>query len=128
VLQEAGYRITAVSSSVEALDQFRTRSFDLVVTGYKMPKMSGIELIEQIRLLNAVVPVILISGYADALGLDSQSTGADVVIQKSANEVSHLLRAVARLVKRKTPRKPAGSQSSIRRAAAPRTPRVRKSG
>ncbi len=123
VLEEAGYRITAASSSAEALDQFRDRYFDLVITDYKMPKMSGTELIGQIRLHNATIPVIMISGYADALGLDSRSTGADVVIQKSANEVSHLVRAVARLVKRKTPKKPPGSQSGGGRKV--RTPRSR---
>lgn len=120
VLEEAGYQITAAASSAEALEHFHSRGFDLVITDYKLPKMSGPELIVQIRLHNAAVPVIMISGYADALGLDSRSTGADVVIQKSANEVSHLVRAVARLIKRKAPKKPPVSQSTRRGTA--RTP------
>ncbi|MCC7500017.1 MAG: response regulator [Bryobacterales bacterium] len=111
VLEEAGYRITATASPAEALEKFREQAFDLVITGYKLPKMNGIELIGQIRSHCATVPVIMISGYADALGLDSRSTGADIVIQKGANEVSHLVRAVARLAKRKAARKPPASQS-----------------
>lgn len=118
ILEEAGYHITAAPSSAEALEQFRSHCFDLVITDYKLPKMSGPELIVQMRLHNAAVPVIMISGYADALGLDSRSTGADIVIQKSANEVSHLVRAVARLMKRKTPKKPPVSQSARRRTVS----------
>ena len=118
VLEEAGYRITAASSSSEALEYFCSRPFDLVITDYKLPQMSGVELIREIRLHNAATPVIMISGIADALGLDSRSTGADIVIQKSANEVSHLVRAVARLVKRKAAKKPAASQTSTRRTTS----------
>jgi hypothetical protein len=57
------------------------------------------------------LPVILISGFVDALGLSEQNTGADVVIQKSHNEVSHLVRAVARLLNRKSPKKPAAGET-----------------
>jgi hypothetical protein len=48
----------------------------------------------------------------DALGLSEGNTGADVVIQKSANEVSHLVRSVGRLLRRTPPRKTAGSQAA----------------
>jgi hypothetical protein len=56
------------------------------------------------------VPVILISEFVDALGLNEENTGADAVIQKSANEVSHLIRAVGRLLRRKPAKKPAQSE------------------
>ncbi len=107
VLEELGYRISTASNGVEALEQFGRHKFDLVVTDYKMPRMDGMELIVRLRKLAADVPVILISGFVDALGLSEGSTGADVVIQKSANEVSHLVRSVARMLRRK---KQAGSE------------------
>ena len=46
---------------------------------------------------------MLVSGFVDTLGLNEASTGADAVIQKSANEVTHLVRAVNRLLRRKKP-------------------------
>jgi hypothetical protein len=56
---------------------------------------------------------VLVSGYVDTLGLNEVSTGADVVIQKSANEVSHLVRSVNRLLRRKSPpKKPAIAQAA----------------
>jgi CheY-like chemotaxis protein len=110
VLEELGYLITTAGSAQEALEQFARRSYDLIVTDYKMPKMNGKELIERVRKQAPSIPVILLSGFVDAIGLDEKSTGADVVIQKSANEVAHLVRAVKRLAARKPPRKPAANE------------------
>ncbi len=114
VLEELGHRIATASNGVDALEQFGTRRFDLVVTDYKMPRMDGLELIVGLREIAPDLPVILISGFVDSLGLNEESTGADVVIQKSANEVSHLVRAVARLLRKKPVRKPAASIESGR--------------
>jgi CheY-like chemotaxis protein len=114
VLEELGHRIATASNGVDALEQFGSRRFDLVVTDYKMPRMDGLELIVGLREIAPDLPVILISGFVDSLGLNEESTGADVVIQKSANEVSHLVRAVGRLLRKKPARKPAGSVESGR--------------
>ena len=113
VLEELGHRIATACCGVDALALFEEQKFDLVVTDYKMPRMDGLELIAKIRAVRPELPIILISGFADTLGLDEESTGADAVIQKSANEVSHLMRAVNRLLrKRVASRKPAAAQRS----------------
>jgi CheY-like chemotaxis protein len=103
VLEELGHRITTASSGAEALELFSRQKFDLVVTDFRMPKMDGLELIVRLRKSAPEIPIILISGFVDALGLSESSTGADVVIQKSANEVGHLVRSVGRLLRRKKP-------------------------
>jgi CheY-like chemotaxis protein len=112
VLEELGHRITTASSGAEALEQFGKHAFDLVITDFRMPKMDGLELIVRLRKQSPEVPIILISGYVDALGLSETTTGADVVIQKSANEVGHLVRSVGRLLRK---RKPAGSERSAKK-------------
>jgi ATP-dependent Lon protease len=114
VLEELGHSIWTAANGVDALEQFASRKFDLVVTDYKMPRMDGLELIAGLRKTSPELPVILISGFVDALGLSEENTGADVVIQKSANEVSHLVRSVARLLRRKPVKKPAGSEGAQR--------------
>jgi CheY-like chemotaxis protein len=111
VLEELGHRITTASNGADALEQFGDRKFDLVVTDYKMPRMNGLELIVGLRKIAPDLPVILISGFVDSLGLNEETTGADVVIQKSANEVSHMVRAVARLLRKKPAKKPAASEA-----------------
>jgi CheY-like chemotaxis protein len=112
VLVELGHRITTASSGAEAMEQFVRHAFDLVITDFRMPKMDGLELIVRLRKHAPEVPIILISGYVDALGLSETSTGADVVIQKSANEVGHLVRSVGRLLRKK---KPAASERSAKK-------------
>jgi CheY-like chemotaxis protein len=115
VLEELGHRIVTASSGVEALQQFGSHKFDLVITDYKMPRMDGLELISRLRKQSPELPIVLISGYADALGMSEDSTSADAVIQKSANEISHLVRSVNRLLKKKSsPKKPASPETSLR--------------
>lgn len=98
---------------------FSKQHYDLVVTDFRMPDMDGVELINRLRALRPDLPVVLISGFVDVLGLDEQSTGANTVIMKSANEVQHLIRAAGRILK--SPRKPVASDrpaSSPRRKAS----------
>jgi CheY-like chemotaxis protein len=111
VLEELGYQISTAANGEDALEHFGRQKFDLVVTDFKMPKMDGTELIARLRKRTPELPIVLISGYVDALGLSEQSTGADAVIQKSANEVAHLVRAVARVLRQPT-RKPPGAEGS----------------
>jgi two-component system, OmpR family, response regulator CpxR len=112
VLEELGHRIATASSGTDALDQFAHLKFDLVVTDFRMPRMDGVELIHRLRSLTPDLPIILLSGYVDSMGLSEEGTGADVVIQKSANEVAHLVRAVNRLLKRKPAKKPVSGEAA----------------
>jgi CheY-like chemotaxis protein len=116
ILEQAGYSVCAASTPEVGLAHFESSDWDVVITDYRMPGMTGAQLIERIRALRPSTPVILISSVADVLGLSQHNTGADAVIPKTANEVQHMLRAVARLV---TPRKPVG-----RHRAAPASARA----
>ena len=109
ILEEVGCQVTTASSGEQAWEQFTGSRFELVVTEYRLRKMTGADLIQKIRSHDATVPVILLSGYVEAFGLTEASTGADVVLPKGPNEVAHLIRAVSRLLK-PAGRKPAASQ------------------
>jgi CheY-like chemotaxis protein len=116
VLEELGHKIHLASNGADALEQFSHHKFDLVVTDYKMPRMDGMELIARLRKLSPRILIVMVSGFVDALGLNEASTGADAVIQKSANEVTHLVRAVNRLMRRKKPASGAGGLKAKRQA------------
>lgn len=45
-----------------ALEILAGRRFDLVITGYHMPKMNGLELLDRIKIKSPDLPVILMSG------------------------------------------------------------------
>jgi CheY-like chemotaxis protein len=119
LLEEQGYRIATANDGEEALKLFRSLRPQVVVTDYRMPNMDGGELIRQIKNTDPATAVILLSGFVDILGLTEQSTGADVVIAKSASEVPKLLRAVDRVLNRRPQRKPAARQHGA--AARPRS-------
>jgi PAS domain S-box-containing protein len=65
-LEEMGYRVTAHGSSIEALEDFRSRpaDFDALLTDNSMPGMTGVALAEQIVALRPGLPVLLMSGLA----------------------------------------------------------------
>jgi CheY-like chemotaxis protein len=118
VLEEQGYAIVTANTPEDGLTEFGNTHFDVVVTDYRMPKMNGAQVIAEIRRQRPAMPIVLVSGMVDALGLNEQNTGADVVIAKSATEIPHLIRAVNRLAKKLTPKKPARSQSGRSRLQA----------
>jgi FixJ family two-component response regulator len=77
-----------------------------------MSPMDGLELIKNMREAAIKTPVILLTGFADNLGLRTDSTGADVVVQKSANELTNLLRHAKKLLN--PPRKPVKKHTAAR--------------
>jgi CheY-like chemotaxis protein len=83
-----------------------------------MPRMDGVELIKRIRSAQTGARIILLSGFVEPLGLTEQSTGADVVIVKSAGEVGQLTRSVKRMLSQSPARKPASSAEAAARPQA----------
>jgi CheY-like chemotaxis protein len=116
VLEELGYRVVSAKCGSEALRLAEKEALDLVITDYRMSPIDGLELITRLREKNFAKPIILLTGFAENLGLRPDATGADVVIQKSANEIVTLVRHTKRLLA--SPRKPVSSYS---RKAFPRS-------
>ena len=108
VLEELGYQVFSATSGKDALKTIEQRACDLVVTDFKMTPMDGLELIVKLRENDFKKPIILLTGFAESLGLKPENTGADVVLQKSSNEVATLVRHAKRLLA--IPKKPARSQ------------------
>jgi CheY-like chemotaxis protein len=119
VLQEVGYTVVSAHCGLEALKTAGEQDFDLVITDFKMEPMDGLELIAQLRERNFENPIILLTGFAESLGLRAENTGANIVMQKSAHEVPNLVRHAKRLLQ--TPRKPVRSQGSTKKSTRTRS-------
>ena len=65
ILSYEGYKIEEASDGEEGLKKFSTTTFDVVLCDIKMPKMDGIEFLEKARMINADVPIIVISGHGN---------------------------------------------------------------
>jgi len=67
ILETLGYQVTATTSSLDALEIFRTRphAFDLVITDMTMPSLTGSELAREVTALRSDTPIILSTGFSD---------------------------------------------------------------
>ncbi len=68
-LKGLGYEVIATTSSREALDLFKAEPerFDLVITDYTMPHLTGIDLANQLLTIRGDIPIILCTGHNDAV-------------------------------------------------------------
>ena len=100
MLERQGFRVSAYTAPQEALAAARANpdQFDLVVTDYKMPGLSGLELAHALREIRPDLPVVLASGYiTEELRAKAPDAGIRELIYKP-NTVEDLCEAVARLV------------------------------
>jgi PAS domain S-box-containing protein len=65
MLEDLGHTVIEASSGGQALDLLREERVDLVITDQAMPKMTGTQLIEEIKSEWPDIPVILATGYAE---------------------------------------------------------------
>ena len=65
MMEHLGFSVLAVSSPVEALEEFRKhpKAFDMVITDLTMPEMTGIELAREVHEISPSLPVALMTGY-----------------------------------------------------------------
>jgi len=69
LLEELGYRVTAIPDGVQAvsLSNEELDDVDVLISDYAMPLMSGSEIIRQLRAKRSTLPAIIITGHADAI-------------------------------------------------------------
>jgi CheY-like chemotaxis protein len=68
-LKRLGYVVTRCEQSEDALARFRQtpHDFDLIITDWAMPGMSGTELVSAIQAVRRDIPMLLMSGFVGAL-------------------------------------------------------------
>ncbi|MCO6176312.1 response regulator transcription factor [Flavobacterium sp. NRK F10] len=60
-LEEEGFTITTAINGVEGLEKALHSSFDLILLDWMMPKMSGLEVCQNIRKQNTTVPILFLT-------------------------------------------------------------------
>jgi len=72
MLERLGYRVTARTNSLEALDLFRQTpdDFDLVITDMTMPDMTGDVLAQKLISIRPDIPIIACTGYSERINPD----------------------------------------------------------
>ena len=88
LLGEAGYEVLTAPSAIEAVKVAAASDLDLVLTDMKMPKMSGIELLEKLQQLYPGLPVIIMTAFGTVeKAVSAMKKGAfDYILKPFKNE------------------------------------------
>ena len=83
VLCHAGHQVQCCSCGAEALQVLQTARFDCIVTDLKMPGMTGIELISQLRQRQCATQIVMVTAHATvATAVEAMRHGAFDYIEK----------------------------------------------
>ena len=83
LLEEDGYDVESMADSRLVLDRLRTRQYSLLITDYRMPEVSGMDLLSSVRGEKLPCGVILLTAYGDTdLVRSVMKAGADDFITK----------------------------------------------
>jgi PAS domain S-box-containing protein len=105
-LVSLGYHATVQTDSLQALETFwaRSKDFDIVVTDYSMPRMSGLDLARAIRTVRSDIPIVLVTGLMEELPPEQlQPSGIRRVLKKpiTAHELGSAIHEVLAAVRAK---------------------------
>jgi len=65
LLDRFGFDTVMAQSGAEALDFFKQKEFDLVITDFAMPHMSGVDLAIAIKARSPNQPILMLTAYAE---------------------------------------------------------------
>ena len=86
ILNKEGYQVEALESAEEALERFRVRTYDLLISDIKLPGLDGMELLTAIRNFNPSTSIIMITAYATVdQAVIAMKAGAEDYISKPFN-------------------------------------------
>ncbi|MGH9948560.1 MAG: sigma-54-dependent transcriptional regulator [Pyrinomonadaceae bacterium] len=85
-LAEAGYEVTSEADGGEALNKFSGEEFDCLITDWRMPKLSGSQMVSQATAINSEIPIIVITAFGDVeIAVEAMRGGAFDFITKPFN-------------------------------------------
>jgi two-component system, NtrC family, response regulator HydG len=104
-LEMAGFQVSAANNVTDAIKILSRQSIDLLITDYKMPKHSGLELIKYVRDHIKDISIIMLTGYGSInSAVAAIKEGADEYITKPFTD-HELLDTIKRIIqKQKTKR------------------------
>lgn len=100
--ENKSYQITEASHGKEGLEKLTRDNFDLILCDIKMPKMDGMEVLQQARKKNISIPFIMLTGHGNLeTAVEAMKLGAYDFIPKPP-DLNRLLTAVRNALQAKT--------------------------
>ena len=101
-LTEAGHSVAVAEDGQRAIEMVRGETFDLVVTDVKMPGMSGLQVLEEVKRLNPATEVIVVTAFASLdTAIKALRNGAYDLITKPLEDIEVLYRVAERALERR---------------------------
>jgi two-component system response regulator FixJ len=86
-LKAAGFEVEIYESAREFLDSLQSIKGGCIITDVRMPELSGIDLLRQLKTLNHGTPVIVVTGHGDLqLAVEAMKIGAVDFLEKPYEE------------------------------------------
>ena len=78
-----GHTVVEAANGAEALKALKTREcdYDLLISDYAMPHLSGTEFLREARELCPEAPALIITGYAEADAISDRPPGVEVLLK-----------------------------------------------
>lgn len=105
LLKNEGYEIVTYNNSTDALEYYKKTIPDLAILDIKMPEMSGIELINKMKMINPEISVIFLTSKNEEQDeIEGLSLGADDYITKPFSQKILISRIKTILRRKKKPK------------------------
>lgn len=93
ILTDNGYSVVTFNSPYRGVAEFKSGDYSLVISDIKMPGMDGIEVLEHIKRINRIIPVIIITAHATLdISIQALRKGADDMLLKPFESGELMLR------------------------------------
>ena len=108
VLERLGYNVTAMTSSLKALELFKEdpHRYDLLLTDLIMPQLDGDKLVSEIIEIRPDMPVIITSGFTDTIVNDNFKQISNKAFIPKPFQPQELAKTVRLVLDRKVSSKP----------------------
>jgi PAS domain S-box-containing protein len=83
LLEDCGHEVRQADNGAAALDLLKQRDcdFDILITDYAMPHLSGTDFLREARLLCPDIPALLITGYAEVDSIRDRPPSVEVLLK-----------------------------------------------
>lgn len=104
LLERDGHSVVVATNGLEGIDIFknalvRQKPFDLVITDYGMPQMSGRQVAKTIKTISPSTPIIMVSGWDSASSIESDTYAmVDSLLNKPVT-IQELRAAIKKVIK-----------------------------
>ncbi len=90
-----GYEVTITASPLEAVDLMRDELFNLVLTDIRMPDMSGVDLLQEIKKINPLANVVMMTAYSNMSNVvDCLGSGAIDYLVKPFGDLDQVIKVI----------------------------------